>query len=297
MKMADLMDTDFAVLGVFTRMGLSLGYGEASVEEVCRKAGVSPETFLLICRVYAQDGYRPTREALSKASIRDIVNYLRRSHTYYMEVVLQKLADSLTAMVRSCEPRSRDIMGRFFRDYREELSRHFEYEETHVFPYVETGGSAAFKVAEFEQTHESAEEKLEDLKSLVLKYLPEGSDPGEAERTVQLLYILSRDVRKHIILEDYVLAPLLDKRERHELEASLDLAPREDDSLSVREKEILVCVARGLLNKEIADVCNLSIHTVITHRKNITRKTGIKTVAGLTVYALLNNLIDMNAVE
>lgn len=71
----------------------------------------------------------------------------------------------------------------------------------------------------------------------------------------------------------------------------------EGPELSVREKEILVCVAKGMLNKEIADYCNLSIHTVITHRKNITRKTGIKTVAGLTVYALLNNLIDSNSIE
>lgn len=67
--------------------------------------------------------------------------------------------------------------------------------------------------------------------------------------------------------------------------------------LSSREKEILVCVAKGMLNKEIADFYNISIHTVITHRKNITRKTGIKTVAGLTVYALLNNLIDSGSLE
>lgn len=69
------------------------------------------------------------------------------------------------------------------------------------------------------------------------------------------------------------------------------------EELSAREKEILVCVAKGMLNKEIADNFNISIYTVITHRKNITRKTGIKTVAGLTVYALLNNLIDMNTME
>lgn len=64
------------------------------------------------------------------------------------------------------------------------------------------------------------------------------------------------------------------------------------EELSSREKEILVCVAKGMLNKEIADKYSISIYTVITHRKNITRKTGIKTVAGLTVYALLNNMID-----
>lgn len=71
----------------------------------------------------------------------------------------------------------------------------------------------------------------------------------------------------------------------------------ERDELSAREKEILVCVAKGMLNKEIADKFHISIYTVITHRKNITRKTGIKTVAGLTVYALLNNLIDPNSLE
>lgn len=71
----------------------------------------------------------------------------------------------------------------------------------------------------------------------------------------------------------------------------------EGGELSAREKEILVCVATGMLNKEIADKLNLSIYTVITHRKNITRKTGIKTVAGLTVYALLNGLIDISSVQ
>ena len=84
---------------------------------------------------------------------------------------------------------------------------------------------------------------------------------------------------------------------RDAISSHQDTPEPEGHDLSAREKEILVCVAKGMLNKEIADACNLSIHTVITHRKNITRKTGIKTVAGLTVYALLNNLIDSNSIE
>jgi DNA-binding NarL/FixJ family response regulator len=66
--------------------------------------------------------------------------------------------------------------------------------------------------------------------------------------------------------------------------------------LSERECDVLVLVAKGLANKEIADRLNISIHTVMSHRKNITHKTGIKSVAGLTVYALLNNLLDQNDV-
>lgn len=62
--------------------------------------------------------------------------------------------------------------------------------------------------------------------------------------------------------------------------------------LSERERDVLVLVANGLANKEIADRLNISIHTVVSHRKNIAHKTGIKSVAGLTVYAMLNNLLD-----
>ena len=87
------------------------------------------------------------------------------------------------------------------------------------------------------------------------------------------------------------------KKLRKALEAGAETPKSEGNELSLREKEILVCVAKGMLNKEIADEFNLSIYTVMTHRKNITKKTGIKTVAGLTVYALLNNLIDSNSIE
>lgn len=67
--------------------------------------------------------------------------------------------------------------------------------------------------------------------------------------------------------------------------------------LSERERDVLILVAKGRTNKEIADELNISIHTVMSHRKNITHKTGIKSVAGLTVYALLNNLLDQNDVN
>jgi len=65
----------------------------------------------------------------------------------------------------------------------------------------------------------------------------------------------------------------------------------ENYDLSERESEVLVLVAQGSSSKEIADKLNISIHTVNTHRKNITHKTGIKSVAGLAVYAMLHNLV------
>ena len=75
--------------------------------------------------------------------------------------------------------------------------------------------------------------------------------------------------------------------EIHTENNEIDSAP-----LSEREKDVLICLSKGLRNNEIADTLNISVHTVITHRKNIVRKTGIKSVAALTVYAILNNLIE-----
>lgn len=73
--------------------------------------------------------------------------------------------------------------------------------------------------------------------------------------------------------------------------------PSKGEDLSNREKEILVSVAKGMHNKEIASSFNISIHTVISHRKNISKKTGIKSVSGFVVYALLNNLIDESEIH
>ena len=64
--------------------------------------------------------------------------------------------------------------------------------------------------------------------------------------------------------------------------------------LSDREKEVLIALAQGFANKETADKLHISTHTVISHRKNIVRKTGIKTVSGLTLYAMFNNLISQD---
>ena len=63
--------------------------------------------------------------------------------------------------------------------------------------------------------------------------------------------------------------------------------------MSQREKEIVICVVKGMTNKEIADVLHLSPHTVVTHRRNIAAKLDIHSPSGLTIYALMNNLISM----
>jgi DNA-binding NarL/FixJ family response regulator len=78
---------------------------------------------------------------------------------------------------------------------------------------------------------------------------------------------------------------------------STDEVSDNKQELSVREKEIIVCVVKGLTNKQIADFLCLSTHTVITHRRNIANKLQIHSPAGLTIYAIVNKLVELNDVK
>ena len=296
MKMADLLDVNFSILGVFSRFGMSYGFGEATVKDVCDGMGIDPETFLIICKVYAFDGYRPSREQMEGACLEDIVRYLRLSHTYYLETMVPALAAAIEEMIAPCDDMHKKVIRKFFGDYKEELERHFDYEEKTVFPYVEamidSREREPYTIGEYEKNHSNVEEKLDDLKKLVTMYQPSQSRSQDCFRVLFYLYSLASDLERHTFIEDGILVPVVSR-----MEDESDAPRGEGGELSAREKEILVAVAKGMLNKEIADLYNISIYTVISHRKNITRKTGIKTVAGLTVYALLNNLIDMNSIE
>jgi transcriptional regulator len=77
----------------------------------------------------------------------------------------------------------------------------------------------------------------------------------------------------------------------------VDETDGEQEALSQREKEIICCVVRGMTNKETAEKLFLSIHTVITHRRNIARKLQIHSPAGLTIYAIVNKLVELSEVK
>ena len=294
MKMADLMNRDLSLAGVLSRVGLSFGFGDETVSEACRQGGVDTDTFLLLCSAYLSDSFKPSKEQLARVDLGSVVKYLRLSHTYYKDAAMKTLSGDLDSLLEPCSDSQKRIISKFLADYQEELSKHFEYEENVVFPYVDAvlEGNATddFSIGQYEEEHSNVQEKLEDLKKLIMTYLPEQCEQQKIQRVLFDIFMLETDLAKHTTIENEILIPAVGNLE-------LQRPSEGGEELSAREKEILVGVAQGLLNKEIADKYNLSIHTVISHRKNITRKTGIKTVAGLTVYALLEGLVDIDSLE
>ena len=81
------------------------------------------------------------------------------------------------------------------------------------------------------------------------------------------------------------------------ISSMINQTPMSDEQLSDREKDVIVALVQGMTNKEIAEHLFISINTVITHRRNIARKLQIHSPAGLTIYAIVNNLVDISSVK
>ena len=304
MKVARLVEANYRLLGVLARVGIDGSFGEKTVSEVCISSGLDPDTIILLCEVYTFPNFKPSMELLRRCHVGDILRYMHQSHDYYLNRAISDMEASITRLLEPCQQKQQDVVWNFFRGYKVEVKNHFGFEEQEVIPYVQGliigQNRPGFSIDRFEENHSNIDEKLGDFKNLVMKSLPAVCDNDIRRDLLVRIYALQEDLKCHTYIEDHVLVPmvrLLENPQRFRDHAREQEEPEQHLELSDREKEILVSVAQGLLNKEIADKHNISINTVITHRKNITRKTGIRTVPGLTVYAILNNLIDINSIE
>ena len=207
MKLAELLDLNYHLLGVLSRVGLHFGFGDDTVEEACRKHGVNPQTFLLICKVYTFNGYMPSADALRTADLRDILTYLRRW------VAFQERFNEALPMI--------PVYSNYYYDfYTRRLQGYFRYEEEVVFPYVRNildhAGSKDFTIYQYEENHTNVEEKISDLKNILMKYLPEECDDRQTSEILFKIYLLEMDLKKHTSIEDDILVPMVNRLEDHE---------------------------------------------------------------------------------
>ena len=271
---------------IISRFGLEMGVGEQTIAEVCEAHDVHTPTFLSIVnyKVFHQ------RAIPEDIDVPTLQHYLHNAHTYFLNFRLPRLRRALIEAIIPADP-STKIPGLILRCYDEfvdEIRTHIEHENAGLFD-------------EHEHDDQRITDKLTEIKNLIIKYFPSDSQVRPAsEISYQLISVMSdlwhteQDFADHCAIEDDILRPALTKQESHSHRRHQQ---PETEELSDREKDVLVQVVRGLSNKEIADVLCISTHTVITHRKNIAHKLNIHSSAGLTIYAIVNKLIDINSMD
>ena len=307
-KMITLIKDNYSVLQALGSFGINLGFGDKTVSETCLMNGVDTYTFLAV--VNAQLNDITTYEDDEQINVPTLLHYLKASHAYYLDFQLPFIRRELQESISENDALGMLIM-KLYEEYAQEIRRHMKYEEKTLFTYVESLLEGRpmndYNVETFSKHHEQTDKKLRELKLMIIKYLP-----ADAHRNNQLtatlydIYNNEEWLRQHAEVEDHIFTPAIKRLERttNREDVSKNISQMvfksgqdANEALSDRERDVIIGVVQGLQNKEIADRLCISVNTVITHRRNIARKLQIHSPAGLTIYAIVNGLVDISSVK
>lgn len=303
-KMRELIRDNAMLLPAISRFDIAFGFGDSSVGQVCRDNDVDVDTFLCVCNMLS--GYRYNVASLSLPSL---MGYLRRAHYSFLEVEFPKIRLNLiNAINYSASNEVALLLMKFYDDYVVEVKKHMDHENNVIFEYVnrllQGNVDENFSIARYSVNHIDTATKLKELKDIFIYHYKQKENARLSGALFDII-ICERDMLSHFDVESNLFIPAVERLERH-LESTLpDPAEKEKVSetssdqlniLSEREKEIIRCIAKGKVNKEIADELCISIHTVATHRRNISAKLEIHTAAGLIIFAIIHHLVDVNDV-
>lgn len=306
-KMISLIRDNYNLLQSLGSFGISLGFGDKTVKQVCDDQNVDTNTFLAVVN-FTINGYREM-DNVSRLSVPTLLQYLKASHDYFLGFQLPFIRKELVDALDENDNLARLIL-KLYDEYSRSVTQHMKYEEKTVFPYVESllAGKpmANYAIDMYSKHHGQESSKLRELKSIIIKYFP-----GDCLRNNQLsatlydIYNNEEWLALHAEVEDNIFIPAIkyleDKSRQSDVSAKISsmIGKNQEgaDALGEREKDVIVALVQGMSNKEIAEHLCISVNTVITHRRNIARKLQIHSPAGLTIYAIVNNLIDISAVK
>lgn len=307
-KMITLIKDNYSVLQALGSFGINLGFGDKTVNETCELNGVDTYTFLAV--VNLQLNNVGNFEDDEKISVPTLLRYLKASHAYYLDFQLPYIRRELAESIDENDKMGKLIL-KFYDDYAHEVQQHMKYEEKTLFPYVQSlieGRPASnYTIETFSKHHEQTDKKLRELKLMIIKYLPTDAKRNNLlTATLYDIYNNEEWLRHHADVEDFIFTPAIRRMEhqhkQNDVTKNITTMIRNSDTeqsepISEREKDVIIGVVQGLQNKEIADKLCISVNTVITHRRNIARKLQIHSPSGLTIYAIVNGLVDISSVK
>lgn len=230
MKLADVIHHDFNLVPVISRFGIKLGFGDDSIEDICNKKQVNLDFFLTILNAYHDPQYLD-KKYLQSFSTGLLIDYLQKTHNYYLQNKIPEIESLINDMATESEvdKASYQLLHKFFNEYKSELKKHIEREEENVYPYVIKLEEAVennsvteslllrikeYSITSYEAEHENVEEKLMDLKNIIIKYLPSSEKQLSRYRLLKELTVLEKDLNDHARMEDLIMVPKVELLER-----------------------------------------------------------------------------------
>jgi regulator of cell morphogenesis and NO signaling len=224
MKMAEVIHLNYHLLPIISRFGIPLGFGEKTIGQLCHEYNLDVNFFLVILNSYHDKDYFP-RKHLQGFPVKLIIDYLRKSHEYYLTIKIPLIAGllkQLSVQAKGLSGESLQLIDKFFNEYKHELSSHIQREEDKVYPYIfkveeayrlEKSSSELvglirqYSIDDYENEHDNVEDKLYDLQNIIIKYLPAPLDMNLCHTILMEMFRLESDLFDHARIEDMVLVP------------------------------------------------------------------------------------------
>lgn len=211
MKMSDLIDADYKLLLLLTRLKFSLGFGDKSVAAVCEQYDFDPKCFLFLANIQSNKPIMDVQEEFNKLPLEPFLYYLKCSHEYFLESRLPNIRRKLKLIFAEEESSLEKLVLDFFDNYKKEVYDHMKYEDNTVFPYVQSlmnkSNEDKYSINIFEERHNNIEEKIADLKRILLKYVSGVKDQTLMTNILLELYMSEEELASHTFIEDSLVIP------------------------------------------------------------------------------------------
>lgn len=217
-KLYELIAANPKLLPLLPRFGIQLGFGDHSVAEVCQANSVDTRLFLLICQIYTNEEFTIFPKDIESINMDGLLPYLLASHKYYLDERFPHIEEHLQHIIDAGGAKYGNMLSHFYTEYKQEVERHFKYEEEEVFPYIEAlrkgQTSTNFSIEQFRNNHSNIEDTLEDMMNILIKYLPGEILPKERVEISIDIIELSADLISHSLIEDQILIPYVETLEK-----------------------------------------------------------------------------------
>ena len=198
-KMSDLICENYNLLLVMSRFGISLGFGDQTVEQVCVQQGVHTGTFLAVVNFMDDECCVPD-DFRKELSIEALMEYLRRAHSYFLDFKLKAIREKLEDAFVCPEDEVARLIMKFYDAYVHEV------EEGEL--------SEVFNIGVFVRKHNQIETKLTELKNILVKYYPVKANNNLLNSVLFDIYACEKDLCSHCHVEDYMFVPLIMELEK-----------------------------------------------------------------------------------
>ena len=218
-RLADVVMENERLLLVIERFRISLGFGDKTINEVCRDYNLDPSLVLLVMNVFNNHLFVVGNE-LTVDMLPGLVEYLKRAHRYYLDEKLPFISGLIDHFIMNTENPDTRLIQSFFKEYANEVNEHMQLEDSTVFPYIQSlyeclkdqsvkRELSTYGIDDFLEHHSDIEEKLEDLMYLLIKHFPPTKDRFYRNLILVELFGLQYDLNDHGGIEERILAPLV----------------------------------------------------------------------------------------